>query len=189
MKSSQPSAVSSQRRGTPITKAQIQKIKVMQRRLGLDDGDYRLMLWNVAGVKSCTELRGGKVTAVMEHLGRCLGEAPPSPQPSPARGEGVKRAAGGDARPTGAVLRATERQLELLFELWGQVTRVPFTQPRERRQALRAWLQRTVKVSHENFLTRDQARAAIEGLKSMAAREGSKPKSKGKTEHGGCSRN
>ena len=144
-------------RDSAITKAQVQKIKVMQRRLGLSDDDYRLMLWSVGGVKSCTELKGAAVTRVMEHLMRCLGEIPPGP-PLPK---------GGTVPAGPAVLRATQYQIDLLLNLWAQVSTAP---SRAREMALRNWLRRTVQVNHEKFLTRDQAQRAIEGLKVMAAR-------------------
>jgi hypothetical protein len=143
--------------GTGITKGQIKKLQTMRRRLGLTEDDYRLMLWNVAGVKSCRELKGGKVQAVLEHLGRCLGE-------------GSSQQSAVSNQPGSAMLRATAAQARLIEELWGRVTQIPYTQPRERRQALRAWLKRTVKASHEHFLTRDMAQRAIEGLKRMAER-------------------
>jgi len=147
------------RGGTPITPAQVRKIQTMRRRAGIQEEDWRLLLWQVAGVRSCRELRGWRVEAVMEHLGRCLGEIPASPGLPPPGG-----------RPGPAVLRATPGQVELLLELWGGVTRVPPERPRERLLALRRWLRRTVGVSHEQFLSREQAQAAIEGLKVMGGR-------------------
>ena len=57
-----------------ITRGQIKKIKVLQRAAGLDDDLYREMLWGVARVKSCKELKGPKVQLVIKHLEKCLGK-------------------------------------------------------------------------------------------------------------------
>lgn len=152
--------------GTPITPAQIRKIQTMRRRAGIEEEDWRLLLWNVAGVRSCRDLTGWRVEAVMEHLRRCLGEVPPVPQAPPRGGGGAAR-----ERPGPALLKATPGQIDLILELWGGVTRVPPERPRERLMALRNWLRRTVRVNHENFLSRAQAQAAIEGLKRMAGRD------------------
>ena len=76
-----------------ISNAQVKKIKVMQRKLGLDDDAYREMLWGVARVKSCKELKGPKIQLVIKHLEHCVGRASRPPQRQ-------ERTAGGDARPT-----------------------------------------------------------------------------------------
>jgi hypothetical protein len=92
-----------------ITPGQVRYIQTMRRRLGLEEDDYRLMLWNVAGVKSCKLLRGGKVEAVIRHLERCLGKGPSEVS--------SQKAAVGEPGP--AVLRATLRQIEEIRRRWG----------------------------------------------------------------------
>jgi hypothetical protein len=143
-----------------ITPGQVRYIQTMRRRLGLEEDDYRLMLWNVAGVKSCKLLRGGKVEAVIRHLERCLGKGPSEVS--------SQKAAVGEPGP--AVLRATLRQIEEIRRRWGRVSHYP--PGRVQDMALKNWLRRTVDVNHLNFLTREQASKCIEGLKQMERRSG-----------------
>ena len=56
-----------------ISASQIKKIKTMQRALGLDDDAYREMLWGVARVTSCKDLKGPKIQLAIKHLEKCLG--------------------------------------------------------------------------------------------------------------------
>jgi hypothetical protein len=54
------------------TTQQIQIIQIARRQVGLDESDYRLLLWNVAGVESCKELDNVGVEdflAVLEDMG------------------------------------------------------------------------------------------------------------------------
>ncbi len=140
--------------GRPITPRQIKAIKTLQRRLGLDDGDYRLMLWSVAGVKSCKDLSGPKVDLVISHLRRCAGQAA-APRRRPPQG--------GPAGPE----RATALQVKKIEALWGQVSRAPAA---SQAQALTNWLRNRFKVGALAWLSRQEAEKVIEGLKAMAGR-------------------
>jgi hypothetical protein len=50
------------------TKAQIQIVQIARRQGGLNEPQYRWLLWNVAGVKSTTELTNEDVERVMDVL-------------------------------------------------------------------------------------------------------------------------
>jgi hypothetical protein len=138
---------------TPISPGQVKRIKTMQRALNLEDGDYRLMLWSVARVKSCKDLKGAAVGKVMTHLERCLGQIPPL--------ETVQ-----SSRFNVQSSRATAHQVAKIEALWGQVSRAPEL---ERAAALRSFLIRRFKLVGE-WLTEADAARVIEGLKQMARR-------------------
>jgi len=142
-----------------ITAAQIKKIKVLQRMAGLEDGDYRLMLWNLAGVKSCKDLKGLQIDLVIRHLERSVGQIPPSPPLSKGGEEG--------AGPMTLPRKATRRQLKEIRRLWGLVSVWPQA---DREQALRRFLANRFGTAAPEWLLLGQASRVIEGLKAMAAR-------------------
>lgn len=146
-----------------ISSAQVKKIKVMQRAMGLDDDAYREMLWGVARVKSCKELTGPKIQLVMKHLEKCLGQ---DYQPVPPT-ENRKLKTGN--RP----LRATEAQLVNIRRLWGRVSRAAQEwgpESRQAHQALMTFLWGRFKVAAPEWLTLPQAQRVIEALKAMGQR-------------------
>jgi phage gp16-like protein len=131
-----------------ISAPQIQKIKVMQRKLGLDDDAYREMLWGVAKVKSCKELKGPKIQLVMKHMEKCLGIEGKTSQPRP--------------------------QVREIRRLWGRVSRVAQEwgpESRQAHQALKTFLWGRFKVAAPEWLTLPQAQRVIEALKAMGRRE------------------
>jgi hypothetical protein len=146
-----------------ITPRQIRKIKVLARRLGLDDGEYREMLWGVARVKSCKELTGPMIDAVIRHLQRCTGA--PSPQPSPSGERGLTGAPAG--KPTSSPGLATARQLAAIRGMWDRVSLAP---PAGREQALRKFLFKHFRVAAVEWLDLSTASKVIEGLKKMVRR-------------------
>ena len=150
-----------------INKPQIQKIKILQRQIGLDDDVYREMLWNVAQVRSCTELKGPKIDLVIKHLEKCAGQNRPG---TGDRRRGKKLPAAPVSRPRSPVLEpmATDDQLGMIRALWAEVSRAPAF---KREQALRVFLEKRFKVSSLEWLTLEKAQLVIEGLKVMAARE------------------
>jgi hypothetical protein len=158
-----------------ISKGQIKKIKVMQRAAGLDDDLYREMLWGLARVRSCKDLKGPKVQLVIKHLERCLGVGRASRPP-----QGYKRTAGGtpaplDARPTGppGPLRATADQLEHIRRLWGRVSRAAQEwgpESAQAHQALKTFLWGRFKAAAPEWLTLAQASKVIEAIKAMGQR-------------------
>lgn len=136
-----------------ITPAQIRLIKVLQRRLGLSEEDYRALLWEVAKVRSCRELAGPAIELVIQHLS------------SRAQAWGQGAGTGGQG-PT-AERMATPRQLAKIESLWQQVSRAPADR---RDRALRQFLQNRFNVASPRWLTAATAEKVIEGLKKMAGR-------------------
>ena len=150
-----------------ISARQIKKIKTLQRAAGLDDDLYREMLWGVARVKSCKELKGPKVQLVIKHLEQCVGKQGPEKQGSGARSQGS-----GIAR--NLPLKATEDQLEHIRRLWGRVSRVAQEwgpESRQAREALNKFLWRRFQVAAPEWLTLAQASRVIEAAKAMCKRE------------------
>jgi phage gp16-like protein len=131
-----------------ISPAQIKKIKVMQRKLGLDDDAYREMLWGVAREKSCKDLKGPKIQLVMKHMERCLGIEGKTSKPRP--------------------------QVREIRRLWGRVSRVAQEwgpESRQAHEALNKFLWRRFQAAAPEWLTAPQASNVIEALKAMGRRE------------------
>jgi len=131
-----------------ISNAQIKKIKVMQRVMGLDDDAYREMLWGVARVKSCKELKGLKIQLVMKHMEKCLGIEGKTSKPRP--------------------------QVREIRRLWGRVSRVAQEwgpESRQAHEALNKFLWRRFQAAAPEWLTLPQAQRVIEALKAMGRRE------------------
>ncbi|MBM4301631.1 MAG: regulatory protein GemA [Deltaproteobacteria bacterium] len=143
-----------------ISKGQIKKIKVLQRAVGLGDDGYREMLWGVARVKSCKDLKGPKISLVIKHLEKCLGK-----QGSGVRGQGSAR---------NLPLKATEAQLLTIRRLWGRVSRAGQEwgpESAQAHQALKAFLWGRFKAAAPEWLTLAQAQRVIEAIKAMGRRE------------------
>lgn len=136
-----------------IQPAQIRKIKTLQGVIGLEDGDYRLMLNKVAGVNSCKELKGPKIDLVIRHLEKCAGQTKTITEP--AR---VTRARGG-------LRMATNKQLFAIRRIWA---RVSFSQ--DKWGALDAFLKNRFGVERLLWLTFFKAGKVIEALKEMDRR-------------------
>ena len=148
-----------------ITKGQIKKIKVMQREAGLDDDLYREMLWGVAKVKSCKDLKGPKIQLVVRHLERCIGRASRPPQGASPENRKQKT----ENQP----LRATEAQLISIRRLWGRVSRAGQEwgpESRQAHEALKTFLCKRFKVAAPESLTLAQAQRVIEAVKAMGRR-------------------
>jgi hypothetical protein len=145
-----------------ISKGQIKKIKVMQREAGLDDDLYREMLWGVARVKSCKDLKGPKVQLVIKHLERCLGQGPG------VRGQGSGKTKNQKLKTKNQPLRATEAQLLAIRRLWGRVSRAAQEwgpESRQAHEALNKFLWGRFKVAAPEWLTLPQAQRVIEAIK------------------------
>ena len=136
-----------------INPAQIKKIKVLQRLAGLEDDDYRLLLWNLAGVKSCKDLKGPQVDLVIGHLERSAGQE---------QGPGVRGQGSGNLPR-----KATWRQLKEIRRLWELVSVLPEA---DREQGLRRFLANRFGVAAPEWLLLGQASRVIEGLKAMETR-------------------
>lgn len=146
-----------------ISPRQIKFIKTMSRQVfGGDDAAYREMLWGVARVKSCKELKGAKIDVVIRHLEKCLGKQAPEPGDRRLHSRAPKPLAGKPVQP-----RATARQVYEIRELWNLVSRAA-----DKEKALRSFLSNRFKVSAMEWLTLPQASKVIEGLKQMVKRTG-----------------
>jgi len=53
---------------TPLRRAQLAKIHIAKKELGLDDETYRSMLWTIARVRSASDLDSHACARVLEHL-------------------------------------------------------------------------------------------------------------------------
>ena len=151
-----------------ISKGQIKKIKVLQRAAGLDDDLYREMLWGVARVKSCKELKGPKVQVVIKHLEQCAGK-----QGSGVRGQGSGKTRNLKPETCNQPPRATEAQLREIRRLWGRVSRAGQEwgpESAQAHQALKTFLWGRFKAAAPEWLTLAQASKVIEALKAMGSR-------------------
>jgi hypothetical protein len=154
-----------------ISSAQVKKIKVMQRAMGLDDDGYREMLWGVARVKSCKELKGPKIQLVMKHMERCLGGGGSSRLKVQSSKSNTRNLKSETRNPPP---RATEAQLINIRSLWGRVSRVAQEwgpESRQAHEALKTFLWKRFKVAAPEWLTLPQAQRVIEALKAMGRRE------------------
>lgn len=155
-----------------ISTAQIRAIKMMQRRLGLDDGDYREMLRSVAGVSSCKDLAGPKIDRVIRHLHNVMGQGQGAGKGPGARSQGAEKqwsgARGQGPGGSGHGEMATDEQLQKIWALWNEVSRAPLA---KRKVALQAFLLNRYKINAVNWLTKELAVKVIEGLKKMRDRD------------------
>lgn len=69
-----------------ISKAQIAAIKTAQRARGLEDEDYRAMLWSLFRVTSCTQLTQAQAGVVLDRLNGRPTTAPPVRAARPVTG-------------------------------------------------------------------------------------------------------
>jgi hypothetical protein len=147
-----------------ISKRQIKYIKTMSRQVfGGDDEAYREMLWAVAKVKSCKDLKGAKIDLVIGHLEKCIGKRPP--EPGDRRVHTRAPVPPQPAKPAWA----TARQVYEIRELWNIVSRAA-----DKEKALRKFLWNRFGVSALKWLSLTEAQKIIEGLKAMVSRAGNR---------------
>ncbi len=143
----------------PITKGQIQLIKIAQKELGIEDDDYRSMLISRYRVSSCTQLTRDQAGALIDHFER-LGFATrdtPSDQrrTSPAR----SRRPSGPPRSGGNVIGlASPEEHEKIAALAALITW-------QYENGLQLWLKKRLGIT--KVRTSREAWLAIEGLKAM----------------------
>lgn len=131
------------------TKAQLSIIHVAKRQLGLDDGAYRALLWNLAGVRSSRELTPAGFELLMLRFAE-LGFASTSRlKPLPAR-------AG----------MATPAQVQKMRALWAE-----FTNGKGTDLSLGKWLDSRFKVSSVRFVDAGLAQSVIGGMVLMLKRK------------------
>ena len=131
-----------------LTKRQTAAIAVARKQLGLSDGEYRAVLFDVAGAGSTKQLDGTGFELLVSRFKR-LGW-----QPRFRRGEFY------GFRPG----MASPAQVTLIRALWGE-----YTGDAGSDLTLGKWL-RIFGVAHPRFLTAEQAPKVITALKAMAGR-------------------
>ena len=140
----------------PQRRTMIAKIKIAQKDLDFDDGDYRALLGRVTGKRSCTAMTNGELGQVLDEFKR-LGWAPvtsanakPKPgRPPRADYPGAKKA----------------RALWISLSLLGVIR-----QPTE--AALEAFARRQMGVERLQWADQAQVYKLIEALKKIAERHG-----------------
>ena len=131
-----------------IAREKISVIHVAKSRLGLDEGTYRELLRNVAGVESSRDLDDAGFDLVMAHFER-LG----------FKSDFGRRNMGN------RIGMASPAQVEKLRGLWSDYTTGEGTDA-----SLGHWLHRQFKVSALRFLTTGQAHKAIGALSVMVTK-------------------
>ncbi len=134
-----------------ISSSQKSLLHVAKQRLGIQDEDYRALLSRIAGVSSSMELDTQGFDHVLIEFERL--------------GFSVKRKQPGFGSRSGM---ATPKQIALIRQLWQE-----YSGDHDDKR-LCAWLEKFGHVSHLRFLTNDQARNSIEGLKQMVSRRRTK---------------
>lgn len=137
------------RQQTGITQAQRRMLFVARRQLGMDDDPmWRSLIERVAGVRSSTELDQAGFDLVIRQL-----EA--------AGFKNTSRDKPFGSRPGFATGPQVALITRLAAEIWGA----------DSAKALSTWLRRFHRVDHLRFVGFAQARAVIEGLKTILARK------------------
>ena len=137
-----------------ITNAQKKCIKMAQRRLGMDDEDYRAMLDAQFGVRSCTRLSRRQAHRLIMHLhaGKATDkDRTRRPIKNPAKPRQV------DADGT-VVTLPTPKQYQFLHDLEREVAW-------DHADGYRRWLKTCLGL--EKVRTRNEASQVIQGLKGL----------------------
>ena len=129
------------------------RIHCAKRDLGLSDGDYRALLENEAGARSCAGLDLPELARVDRRL-RDLGQIAPAPAPS---GEAAKK-------------RSDRPEIRRLWAVWYSLGRAGALREPNWRSALRSWLRKNYGVDDPEFLDRRQSNRAIQRLQQWERR-------------------
>lgn len=161
----------------PISPRQVKTIHTIVSKVGMEDGDYRLLLRERFQVTSSKKLTWQQAEELIDELNGKTGSPSPSALSQGARGP--KKWAELDGRPG----FASGGQCRLIEAMWSQVSRTE--DPAQRETAMFNFLFRILKVSHFRFLRGWMVEKVVRALEGMGAR---KPERKGATEtqrHGG----
>jgi hypothetical protein len=145
-----------------ITKAQIKVVHSLKSALQLDDPTYRAILGEWFQVGSSKDLSSAQAEVMIRELKEIAVSAGVWEQ-RPAR---KKKFDEFEGRRGGM---ATPAQLRKIDVMWKEVSRV--TEPEGRKNALRAFLERVVKISDPRFLNSEAAGKVINALNSMRKRK------------------
>lgn len=129
-----------------MTHKQLAMIQAAKRQLGLSEADYRNLLLRIGKAASARDLTPAGFTALMWAF-ETLGFKRTNPPPHVRRG------------------MATPAQLALVNQLWLQYS------GSDDQGAMRAWLERSFKISSPRFMTTDHAAMAINALRVMNRRK------------------
>ncbi len=139
----------------PQRRVMIAKIKIAQKALDFDDGDYRALLNRVTGKTSCTAMTAGELGQVLDEFKR-LGWEPVS-TPSTVRP--------GKPRPADHPAAKKARAMWISLSLLGVIR-----QPSE--AALEAFARRQMGVDRFQWADQSQVYKVIEALKGIANSNG-----------------
>lgn len=137
-----------------LTKKQIALIHVAKKQLALDEVSYRAILKTYGGVNTSKDLDYKGFLAVMKHFERCGFRSKNWPPKKSANN-----------RPG----MATDAQLRKIKASWLTLWGSYYGKGNEW-EALHGFLRKRVGVSHENFLTFNQAHQVIEAVKAIVQR-------------------
>lgn len=135
------------------TKTDLAKIHIAKQQLGMDDGTYRAMLRNVAGVASSKALSQAGLAKVMTHL-KCLGW-------QPTARHGVKP----------RMTKARQAQIDKIEALLAEAGR-PWAYLTSHRPGGRSMVQRLAKVDKLEWASAEGLRSIIAALMVDAERNG-----------------
>lgn len=147
-----PAAAKPQFAPDPQRRSMIAKIKLAQKALDFDDGDYRALLNRVTGKSSCTAITAGQLGQVLDEFKRLGWE--PSNVPKP-----------GKLKPADHPAAKKARALWISLSLLGVIR-----QPSE--AALEAFARRQMGVERLQWADQAQVYKMIEALKRIAERHG-----------------
>lgn len=138
-----------------LSKGQKAVLHIAKAYLALDDDTYGDALEAHGGARSSKDLKHPGFLRVMKHFKACGFES----KEKGARSKETKDRAG----------FATEAMIRKIYASWWALGGSYYKQGKELK-ALRGFLQRRFRVSHENFLTFGQGRKVIEAIKSISHR-------------------
>lgn len=149
-------------RPDPITRGQIQVIKIAQKQVGIDDDTYRAMLMANFRVSSCTQLTKAQATKLIERL-EALGFETRNKTPR-ARGSYVgwnrnKRTERETGREGGKLVKLAN------FQELAKIDALAALIDWEFKDGLKRWMEKRFKI--ERVKTSKEAYLVIEGLKKM----------------------
>ena len=146
----------------PVSKAQIQLIKIGQKELGIDEDDYRAMLMAHFRVNSCTQLTKAQATRLIERFEALGFETRSKGKRTRGSHIGYVRA----RKPRREEGREGEKIVRLAnHEMLAKIDAVAALIDWEFKDGLQRWMQKRLRI--ERVKTAREAWLAIEGLKKM----------------------
>lgn len=144
-----------------ITMGQVKKIHSLLHAMGIDDATYRTLLFNSFRANSSKELNYFQAESLIQDLeAKAISAGVWEKRTTSKKFEEWGHRRGGMATPP---------QLRKIEALWKEVSRA--TDPEERKNALRSFLERVAKASDLRFLDMERASKVINALKRMKKRK------------------